>query len=130
MGFGTAISTGFTKYFNFSDRACRSEYWYWTLFTVIVGGVAAIIDAKLDTELVSGLVNLAILVPSLAIAVRRLHDLDEPGWWILLGLIPIIGGIALLIWFVLKGTDGSNRFGPDPLAAKPPLADQQFGTAA
>lgn len=130
MGFGKAISTGFVKYFNFSDRACRSEFWYWTLFTVIAGMVAALIDAQLNTQLVSSVFDLATLLPSLAIAVRRLHDLDQSGWWLLLGLIPIIGAIGLLIWFASKGTDGPNRFGPDPLAANPPVPNEQFGAPA
>jgi uncharacterized membrane protein YhaH (DUF805 family) len=130
MGFGQAISAGFIKYFNFHDRACRSEYWYWTLFTIIVGIVAAIIDAKLNTQLVSGIFNLVTFIPSLAIAVRRLHDIDHSGWWILLSFIPLIGIIVLLVWFATKGADGPNRFGPDPLAAKPPFPNQQFGAPA
>ncbi len=127
MGFGQAISTGFAKYFNFSDRACRSEFWYWTLFTFVVGLVAALIDNQLDTQFVTLAFDVVTLIPSLAISVRRLHDLDSSGWWLLLSLIPIIGAIALLVWFVMKGTDGPNRFGPDPLAAQPPAPQGQFG---
>src|SRR6185437_4718792 len=130
MGFGTAIWTGFRKYFNFSDRASRSEFWYWTLFTLIITVVAAIVDAQLNIELVSGLVGLVTFFPDWAIAVRRLHDLDESGWWLLLGFIPIIGPIGLYIWFALKGTDGCNQFGPDPLAAKTPVAHQEFSAPA
>lgn len=129
MGFGQAISAGFVKYVNFRDRACRSEYWYWTLFTIIAAIVAAIIDSMLNTQLVSGLVNLVTLIPSLAIAVRRLHDLDRTGWWILIGFVPLIGIIILLVWYATKGTDGPNRFGPDPLAADP-FPNQQFGAPA
>ena len=58
-----------------------------------------------------------MLLPSIAVAVRRLHDTDRSGWWILLGFIPIIGGIVLLVFYVLEGTQGPNRFGPDPKAA-------------
>jgi uncharacterized membrane protein YhaH (DUF805 family) len=125
MGFGQAISTGFTRYFNFSDRACRSEFWYWLLFNVIVGIVAAVIDANMNTQLVTLVFDLATIIPTIAIGVRRLHDLDASGWWILLNFIPLIGAIALLVWFAIKGTDGPNRFGPDPLAANQ-LPDQQF----
>jgi len=116
MGFGQAISAGFSNYVNFSGRACRSEYWYWILFIIIADIVAAIIDQALGIQLVTGLFGLVTIIPNIAIAIRRLHDLDRTGWWILLGFIPLIGWIILLIWYVTKGTDGPNRFGPDPLA--------------
>ena len=116
MGFGQAISAGFSNYVNFSGRACRSEYWYWILFIIIADIVAAIIDQTLGIQLVTGLFGLVTIIPNIAIAIRRLHDLDRTGWWILLGFIPLIGWIILLIWYVTKGTDGPNRFGPDPLA--------------
>jgi uncharacterized membrane protein YhaH (DUF805 family) len=116
MGFGQAISAGFSNYMNFSGRACRSEYWYWILFIIIADIVAAIIDQALGIQLVTGLFGLVTIIPNIAIAIRRLHDLDRTGWWVLLGFIPLIGWIILLIWYVTKGTDGPNRFGPDPLA--------------
>jgi uncharacterized membrane protein YhaH (DUF805 family) len=117
MGFGQAISAGFSNYVNFSGRACRSEYWYWILFIIIADIVAAVIDRALDMQLVTGLFGLVTIIPNIAIAIRRLHDLDRTGWWILLSFIPLIGWIILLIWYVTKGTDGPNRFGPDPLGA-------------
>jgi len=129
MGFGQAISAGFSKYVNFRDRASRSEYWYWTLFTIIASIVAGIIDLTLNTQFVTPLFNLVTTIPSLAIAVRRLHDLDRTGWWILIAFIPLIGIIVLLIWYTTKGTDGPNQFGPDPLAANP-FPNQQFGAPA
>jgi uncharacterized membrane protein YhaH (DUF805 family) len=116
MGFGQAISAGFSNYVNFSSRACRSEYWYWVLFIVLADIVAGIIDYVLGMQIVSSLFGLVTLLPGIAVSIRRLHDLDRTGWWILLGLIPIIGWIILLIWYISKGTDGPNRFGPDPLA--------------
>ena len=116
MGFTQAISAGFSNYVNFSGRACRSEYWYWILFIVIAEIVTSIIDAVLGIQLVTSIFGLVTLLPSIAVAIRRLHDLDRTGWWILLSLIPLIGWIVLLIWYVTKGTDGPNRFGPDPLA--------------
>ena len=115
MGFGQAISSGFSNYVNFSDRASRSEYWYWTLFYFIGAIVTAAIDAAIGMSVTSGLFGLAMLLPSLAIAIRRLHDLDRTGWWVLLWFVVLIGWIILIIWFCTRGTAGPNRFGPDPL---------------
>jgi uncharacterized membrane protein YhaH (DUF805 family) len=116
MGFGEAISAGFSNYVNFNDRAPRSEYWYWILFTVIAEVVVAAIDRALGIHLIAALLVLAIVIPTFAVTIRRLHDLDRSGWWIFLSFIPLIGGIILLIWFCTRGTEGPNRFGPDPLA--------------
>jgi uncharacterized membrane protein YhaH (DUF805 family) len=115
MNFTQAISSGFSNYVNFAGRAVRSEYWYWVLFVVIVSIVASIIDVVLGTRLFNPIFSLAVLLPSLAVGVRRLHDLDRSGWWLLLSLIPLIGAIVLIVWFVGRGTPGANRFGPDPL---------------
>ncbi|MEA2950467.1 MAG: hypothetical protein QOI40_5797 [Alphaproteobacteria bacterium] len=119
MSFTQAIANGFQNYVNFSGRAARSEFWYWFLFAILVSIVAGIIDAVLFSSSglspVSGLIGLALILPGLAVSVRRLHDLDRSGWWILLGLIPLIGGIILLVWDCMRGTIGPNRFGPDPL---------------
>lgn len=116
MNFGQAITSGFSNYVNFSDRACRSEYWYWVLFIILAEIVTSIVDYVIGYQVTTTLFGLAVLLPGIAVTVRRLHDLDRTGWWILLGLIPLIGWIILLIWYVTKGTDGPNRFGPDPLA--------------
>ena len=116
MGFVDAIKSGFGNYVNFSGRAARSEFWYWTLFTVLANLVAGIIDAVLGgVGLVGLIVSLALLLPGIAVSVRRLHDLDRTGWWLLL-VFTGIGVILLLIWDCMKGTTGSNRFGADPLA--------------
>jgi uncharacterized membrane protein YhaH (DUF805 family) len=116
MGFGEAISAGFSNYVNFRDRASRSEYWYWILFVIIADAVAGIIDAALDIHVVTSVFGLVTLIPNITVAIRRLHDLDRTGWWILIGFIPLVGWIVLLIWYCTRGTAGSNRFGPDPLA--------------
>lgn len=131
MDFGQAVSTGFSKYVNFRDRACRSEYWYWALFWGTVTIVTSIIDAVLDPnlQLATALFTLATIIPYIAVGIRRLHDLDQTGWWYLLSLIPLAGGILLAIWFMFKGTDGPNRFGPDPLAPRG-LWNQQFEAPA
>jgi uncharacterized membrane protein YhaH (DUF805 family) len=120
MGFGQAISSGFSNYVNFSDRACRSEYWFWILFVIIGDIVTLGIDAAIGVQVTSALFGLAVLIPGIAIAVRRLHDLDRTSWWILLWFIPIVGWIILLIWFCTRGTEGPNRFGPDPLSGLAP----------
>ncbi len=116
MNFGQAISSGFSNYVKFSGRALRSEYWYWVLFTVLGAIIAGIIDVVLSISVISGLFGLATILPSLAVQVRRLHDLDRTGWWIFLGVIPLIGWIILIIWYCSRGTAGPNRFGPDALA--------------
>jgi len=114
MNFVEAIQSGFSNYVNFSGRAQRSAYWWWFLFVIIVDIVASLIDGMLGVQIVAALAGLAMLLPSIAVGVRRLHDLDKSGWWLLIGLIPLIGAIVLIIFFVQKGTTGPNRFGPDP----------------
>ncbi|MFL6796857.1 MAG: DUF805 domain-containing protein [Xanthobacteraceae bacterium] len=123
MTFGEAISSGFQNYVNFTGRASRSAFWYWFLFAVLLSIAASIIDqvafSHSDITPISSLVGLALLLPGIAVTVRRLHDTDRSGWWVLLWFIPIIGWIILIIWYCARGTLGPNRFGPDPLAAVP-----------
>lgn len=103
------------RYAVFTGRACRSEYWLFVLINVIVAIVLGVIEGMLGSPgIVSGLYSLAVLVPSLAVTVRRLHDTGRSGWWILIGLVPIIGGLVLLIFVVLPGTAGPNPFGEGP----------------
>ena len=109
------------KYATFSGRARRAEYWWFALGYLIVLTVASVIDGVLGTGLGMGIgilyvvVVLAVFIPSLSVTVRRLHDLDKSGWWMLLTFVPLIGAIVLLIWFCTQGTAGPNRFGADPL---------------
>jgi uncharacterized membrane protein YhaH (DUF805 family) len=112
------------KYAVFSGRSRRMEYWYFVLFNIIVVIVLSLIDSLLGTfnvlrgvGLLSGIYGLAVLIPSLAVTVRRLHDIDRTGWWILINLIPLIGTIVLLIFELTPGTPGTNRYGPDPKQA-------------
>jgi uncharacterized membrane protein YhaH (DUF805 family) len=112
------------KYAVFSGRARRAEYWYFVLFNLIIVIVLSLIDTLLGTfnvmrgvGLLSGLYGLAVLIPSLAVTVRRLHDIDRTGWWILINLVPLIGTIVLLVFALTPGTPGSNRYGPDPKQA-------------
>ena len=116
MGFGQAISAGFSKYINFRDRASRSEYWFWILFYTLGAIATGVIDLALGVQVTSGVFGLIMIIPNISVAIRRLHDRDYSGWWYLLVFIPLIGWLILFIWFCLKGTDGPNRFGPDPLA--------------
>ena len=117
MNFSEAIKSGFGKYVTFSGRAARSEYWYWTLFTVIANMAAGILDSLLGSLGLIGLVvSLALMLPGIAVSARRLHDLDRTAWWLLIAFTGI-GLILLLIWDCIKGTTGPNRFGSDPLAA-------------
>ena len=112
------------KYAVFSGRSRRKEYWYFVLFNIIVAIVLAGIDALLGTRsssssigLLSGIYGLAVIIPSLAVTVRRLHDIDRSGWWIFINLIPLIGAIVLLVFAVSEGTPGNNRYGPSPKGA-------------
>jgi uncharacterized membrane protein YhaH (DUF805 family) len=124
MKFGEAVVSGLRNYFNFSRRASRSEFWFFTVFCILVSIVGSVADLFLFNALaqeglgpISVVSNLALLVPGIAVAARRLHDNDRTGWWILITLT-IIGNIWLIIWWCTKGTAGRNRFGPSPLAAK------------
>ena len=111
VGFVDAIKICFAKYIDFSGRAARPEYWWFVLFFIIVYVVAAILDGVIGTYFIlTALVGLGFLIPTIAAAVRRLHDTDRSGWWYLLALVPI-GNIVLLVFLCLKGTDGQNRFG-------------------
>ena len=111
------------KYAVFSGRSRRKEYWYFVLFNIIVAIVLSLIDMLLGTfssasniGLLSGIYSLAVLIPTIALTVRRLHDTDRSGWWILINLVPFIGSIVILIFALIDGTPGDNRFGPSPKA--------------
>jgi uncharacterized membrane protein YhaH (DUF805 family) len=112
MNFTDSIKTCLTKkYVDFNGRASRSEYWWFFLFCIIIGIIASMIN-----ETLYYIVVLALLLPSISVAVRRLHDIDMSGWWFLLNLIPIIGFLILLFLYCSKGTPGPNRFG-DPVVS-------------
>ena len=107
------------KYADFTGRARRSEFWLFWLFTIVVGGIAGALDYMLfpgEVEPLQLIVGLGLMIPSLAVAFRRLHDTDRTAWWLLLWLIPILGWIALLVFYLTPGTGGPNRYGPDPKA--------------
>lgn len=114
-----AVKTCFSKYATFQGRARRPEFWWFALFTFIGSMAASFLDmaifgAHSEAGLLSAVFSLAVLIPSLAVGVRRLHDTDRVGWWYLMVFIPLIGFIVLLIFFIQRGTEGPNRFGPEP----------------
>lgn len=104
------------NYCNFSGRSSRSEYWWFCLFSFIVGViVSAIFSFNENISMVAnGVVTLALLLPGIGVAVRRLHDTNRSGWWLLLGFIPLIGAIVLLIWYVQPSQETPNQYGPEP----------------
>src|SRR6186713_2319286 len=109
------------KYAVFEGRARRREYWFFVLFVVIISIVLAIVDritgtysSAYGTGVLGGLFSLAILIPSLAVGARRLHDTGRSGWWLLIGLIPFIGAIVLIVFFLLDSQPGTNAYGPNP----------------
>lgn len=105
------------KYATFSGRARRKEYWFFFLFVLIISVVLNVAEAMLGTGgIIAGLFGLGMLVPNVAVTIRRLHDTDRSGWWILINLVPVIGWIVSLVFMCMAGTVGDNRFGPDPKA--------------
>jgi uncharacterized membrane protein YhaH (DUF805 family) len=144
LGFKDAVSTGLRKYAVFQGRARRSEYWFFILFTVLVSIVAGLLDGivfgGMETGPLGTVTSLALILPTIAVAARRLHDTDRSGWWQLIVFVPallILGGmlpglgvvflwlglllelaaaVVLLVWLCTRGTPGPNRFGPDPVA--------------
>ena len=116
-----AVKAVFSNYATFSGRARRAEYWWFVLFNLIVSAVLALLFGNGHGMGGGGMINslwsLAVLLPSLAVGARRLHDIDRSGWWLLIGFIPLIGLIVLIVFFATRGTAGPNRFGTDPLQA-------------
>jgi uncharacterized membrane protein YhaH (DUF805 family) len=117
MNIQTSIETCFNKYATFSGRASRSEYWFFILFYFLGSIVTLIIDVNilgyaLDSEYtpLNSIFSIILFIPSIAVACRRLHDVNQSGWWQLIWLT-VIGGILLFIWYVTDGEKRKNRFG-------------------
>ena len=125
MGFGDAVKQALGKYATFSGRARRSEYWYFTLFNVIVSFVAGILDAVIGVPATQVLVGLALLLPGLAVSVRRLHDIGRSGWWLLIAFT-IIGIILLIVWYCQDSDPGQNQHGSSPKGA--PMQEPGYPT--
>ena len=105
------------NYFNVEGRARRTEYWMYFLVYLGIIIVASILDAIVGMGLIGGLVALAHLIPSITVGVRRMHDIGRSGWFLLVGLIPLIGWIILLYWAVKEGDPQDNAYGSNPKAA-------------
>ena len=105
------------KYAVFSGRARRKEIWYFILFDAIFAFVLGFIDSLIGIYVLSSLYSLAVLLPSLGVSIRRLHDTGRTGWWIFIGLIPLIGAIILLVFFVTDSQPETNQYGPSPKTA-------------
>jgi len=131
MGFADAVRSVLSKYVTFSGRARRSEFWWFALFSMIVYVVGSLLDAAMGTSFVTVLVGLALLLPSLAVTARRLHDTGRSGWWMLISIIPLIGAIALLVFECQDSQPGSNSHGPSPKEPGPGQAwPGQFASPA
>jgi len=103
------------KYAVFSGRARRKEYWMFVLFNLIITLVLALIERLVSGPgILANLYSLAMLIPGLAVAVRRLHDTNRSGWWILIGLVPIVGVIILIVFQAEDSQPGDNQYGPNP----------------
>lgn len=120
------------RYADFSGRSRRKEYWMFILGVFIAVILASIIEGVLGLSgMVGGvygpittIILLGIIIPGIAVQIRRFHDQDKSGWFVLLGLIPFVGGLIVLVFMCLEGTSGPNRFGPDPKGGNPA---QTFG---
>ncbi len=107
----------FKKYAVFAGRASRKEYWMFFLFNVIITLVLGAAEGVIGTEGTIGLLfMLAVLTPSIAVSVRRLHDTNRSGWWLLIAFVPLVGAIVLLVFLAEGGRRGTSQFGPDPNA--------------
>ena len=121
MNFADAVKSVLTaNYANFSGRAPRSEFWWYVVFAIIASVVLALIDnlifaRTIGYPILGTLFSLATIIPGLAVSVRRLHDIDKSGWWILIGLIPLIGAILLIVWYATAGNRSDNQYGPPPV---------------
>ena len=102
------------KYADFSGRARRKEFWMFVLFNFVIAIVLGVVDWMIGMPVLGVIYALGVLVPSIAVGARRLHDIGKSGWWQLVGLVPLIGMIVLIIFFVMDSNPGDNQYGPNP----------------
>jgi uncharacterized membrane protein YhaH (DUF805 family) len=139
MGFLAAVRACIDRYAVFHGRARRAEYWWWSLFCLLGTIGAAILDAILfgridgltgeiyGPSVLGGMFALAVLLPSLAVTIRRLHDVGRSGWWLLIVLVPVLGALVLLYWMVRRGDTGWNAHGDDPISGPAVAAHAPWG---
>ena len=113
MTFGESVSTCLKKYFVFDGRASRSEYWWFQLIVSPSYFISTVFENNIAYIFLG--ITLFTLIPAISAGVRRLHDTNRSGFFILISFIPFIGGLILLFFLIPEGTKGKNRFGPDPL---------------
>ncbi|MFF3863130.1 DUF805 domain-containing protein [Streptomyces sp. NPDC002209] len=107
------------KYTVFSGRARRQEYWMFTLFNLIALIIVAVLDNAIGTyPLLYAIYALAVFLPGLAVGIRRLHDTGKSGWWMFIALVPLVGGIWLLVLMASEGQPQPNQYGPNPKAVQ------------
>ncbi len=123
MSFSEAISSGFKNYAVFSGRATRPAFWWFYLFTLIVGIAISVIEGAMGSSgimgglgIISFIWFLGVFLPTLGLVIRRLHDADHSGWWWFIGLVPLVGVIVLIVFWATPGTQGDNRFGSPEIA--------------
>ena len=102
------------NYFNFEGRASRYEYWWFVVINLVISIICNCLDYLFGIAICSAIVSLALLCPGLGVCVRRLHDINRSGWWVLLAAIPLIGGIILIVWLATKGDAAANEYGEEP----------------
>jgi uncharacterized membrane protein YhaH (DUF805 family) len=108
------------RYTVFTGRAARTEFWMFALFNLIVSIVLGVVDSVLGLgTLLAGLYSLAVLLPSIGVGIRRLHDTGRSGWWLLISFVPLVGLIVLLVFTIQDSQPGDNQYGPNPKGALP-----------
>ena len=124
MGFGEAVSTCFKKSVVWEGRAPRAEYWWFELAQLLIIVAALIIDQIIGTGVLYIIALIVVILPSIAVLIRRLHDTDRSGWWFWIMILPIIGSIVILVFTLIAGDEGDNKYGPNPYGsvAPPPPA--------
>lgn len=129
MNFIEAVKSVYSNYVNFQGRARRSEYWWWYLFYLIVYIILAVIDSMIfgQPAVLAGLFALGSIIPAIAVGVRRLHDTGRSGWWLLIALIPLVGAIVLIVFYVMDSQPGVNKYGPNPKGIVAAAADAVSG---
>ena len=110
-----AVQSVLSRYVDFSGRSRRSEYWWFCLANLIISSVLNGLGQNIKLfSILAGLYALAVLLPSLAVGIRRLHDTGKSGWWLLIACVPIVGSILLIVWMCKDSDPGENQYGPNP----------------